>query len=278
MSKKFQVYEEFVKPQRKVHTAFIHCSANSNPKWGVEECYHLHAVTNGWGDIGYHVFVERDGTGYLGRDWEKVPYAQAPFNTGSIAICLDGGQYGKDDFTDEQIAFVQRIMHDIDRAYDGKLKWKGHREVKPGRACPAFDYHTRLHISKTGNYLGGVATKKKLREAGSETIKAADRNDDVATGCAVLAAAGGGNAVVNGPPEPSALEKATSLAADATAWKQTMNTGAELLSWASVNWWLVLAAFAAVLIYKNRKLIRARLNDETKIGRLFQWDGSPQSA
>ncbi|MBB6171877.1 hypothetical protein HNR23_001937 [Nocardiopsis mwathae] len=78
----------------------------------VRAIYHLHAVENGWGDVGYHLLIDPEGTVYEGR-WtgnalmpifrgvplpgqaEAVTAGHAfQFNTGNIGICLMG------DFTD----------------------------------------------------------------------------------------------------------------------------------------------------------------------------------
>ncbi|ASU86270.1 N-acetylmuramoyl-L-alanine amidase [Nocardiopsis gilva YIM 90087] len=78
----------------------------------VRAIYHLHAVENGWGDIGYHLLIDPDGTVYEGR-WSgsdlmpifrTIPLpgrAEAvtaghvyQFNSGNIGICMLG------DFTD----------------------------------------------------------------------------------------------------------------------------------------------------------------------------------
>ncbi|WP_116244684.1 peptidoglycan recognition family protein [Nocardiopsis sp. FIRDI 009] len=79
----------------------------------VRAVYHLHAVQLAWGDIGYHVLIDPDGTVYEGRHSgeDGVPVFSArpgpgraaavtaghvyTFNHGNIGVCLLG------DFTDE---------------------------------------------------------------------------------------------------------------------------------------------------------------------------------
>ena len=81
----------------------------------VRAIYQLHAVTNDWGDIGYHLLIGPDGTVFAGRSTgndrqpvfqSAVRHGQVPsgvtaahsggFNTGNIGICVLG------DFTTKQ--------------------------------------------------------------------------------------------------------------------------------------------------------------------------------
>ncbi|MCY9785148.1 N-acetylmuramoyl-L-alanine amidase [Nocardiopsis sp. EMB25] len=79
----------------------------------VRAVYHLHAVQLAWGDIGYHMLIDPDGTVYEGRhsgedrvpvfsEWPRPGRAASvtaghayTFNHGNIGVCLLG------DFTDE---------------------------------------------------------------------------------------------------------------------------------------------------------------------------------
>ncbi|GAB3210688.1 peptidoglycan recognition protein family protein [Marinactinospora thermotolerans] len=92
------------------HTAL---AVNGDPAAAVRAVYHLHAVEQAWGDIGYHLLIGPDGTIYEGRysGEDQVPvFAGLPvgtgaevvtaghvggYNSGNIGVCLLG------DFTGE---------------------------------------------------------------------------------------------------------------------------------------------------------------------------------
>ncbi|MFA6550267.1 MAG: N-acetylmuramoyl-L-alanine amidase [Candidatus Gracilibacteria bacterium] len=63
-----------------------------NPKQKIREIYSYHALTRGWGDIGYNYIIDREGNIYEGRaGGEGVIGAHAgTANTGSIGIAILG--------------------------------------------------------------------------------------------------------------------------------------------------------------------------------------------
>lgn len=138
----------FLKPARKVHAVFLHCSASDHPqhdsidvirKWHVEE--------NGWEDVGYHYFITKGGQVQKGRDLERNPAAQKGHNTGTIAICCHGLE--KRLFTDQQMAALYTLCYDIHESYGGLVSFHGHCEVS-AKACPVFDYRAVLRLDSNG--------------------------------------------------------------------------------------------------------------------------------
>ena len=137
----------FSKPSRKVHTTWLHCSASSAKSAdNVEEIRRWH-LARGWSDVGYHYFIKRNGTIQKGRPINRIPAAQRGHNTGSIAICLHGagGNPPKNDFTKAQFTSLKKLCMQINTAYNGKMKFRGHREVA-AKACPVFDYKKALKL------------------------------------------------------------------------------------------------------------------------------------
>ena len=139
----------FTKPGRHVDRVFIHCSASSQKshddisvirKWHVEE--------RGWRDVGYHYFIQRDGTIQRGRDLEWIPAAQRGHNEGTIAICLHGRVAR--DFTASQFDALRRLCRTIADAYDGDVTFHGHCEVSE-KSCPVFEYDTVLGLDERGH-------------------------------------------------------------------------------------------------------------------------------
>lgn len=138
----------FTKPKRKVNKVFLHCSANSNSKWGILELKTSH-LSRGFSDIGYHYFIDFTGTIFEGRSLEKAPAAQKNHNTGTIAICLHGGRNSVNDFTQEQFNSLKFLCNQINAEYKKEITFHGHKEV--GKTdCPVFDYKEVLSLDEKG--------------------------------------------------------------------------------------------------------------------------------
>lgn len=137
----------FIKPVRAVNRVFLHCSASDVPAHDDVSVMRQWHLANGWADVGYHYFIKKDGTVQPGRGLELTPAAQAPHNTATIAICAHGLLIDK--FTDVQLAAAKDLCEQINRAYDGKVTFHGHREVA-NKTCPVFDYKTLLNLNDSG--------------------------------------------------------------------------------------------------------------------------------
>lgn len=135
--------------KKPVTTIWVHCSATRND-WlataplseKVKEITRWHRA-RGWGNIGYHWIIDRDGLVAKGRE-ESVPGAHvAGFNTGSIGICLIGGHGSSendsfsDHYTKEQEAALRQLIGEIKKRADITAV-RGHNEVA-AKACPGFN-------------------------------------------------------------------------------------------------------------------------------------------
>lgn len=141
----------FEKPQRKVSVVFVHCSAASRADIDAAEINQWH-LANGWSCIGYHYFVKTDGTIQYGRDIERTPAAQSGYNTASIAICANG--LHKSDFTEAQFKSIRWLCQQIDGAYGGDMRFRGHCEVA-AKGCPVYDYAAVLGLNEAGYMVEG---------------------------------------------------------------------------------------------------------------------------
>lgn len=137
----------FLKPQRPVSRVFIHCSASDNPKHDDVSVMRQWHLQRGWSDVGYHLFIKKDGTVQGGRHLEKVPSAQAGHNAGTIAICLHG--LDKDKFTEAQFTSLRKLCKEINAVYKKTLTFHGHCEVS-AKSCPVFDYKAVLKLDNAG--------------------------------------------------------------------------------------------------------------------------------
>ncbi len=179
----------FTKPNRKVDRVFLHCSASDNPahdnvatmrRWHVDPP----PAGRGWSDVGYHLFVRKNGQMEAGRSLEKTPAAQAGHNTGTIAICLHGLDEPK--FTQAQYDTLKSLCIEINNAYGGDITFHGHREVA-AKACPVYQYKDILKLDSFGRLgLTGANQKPLVMATDSRavsdqpTVKRGDRGPGVA--------------------------------------------------------------------------------------------------
>lgn len=138
----------FSKPNRTVTRVFLHCTASELKKHDKVSAIREMHLARGWSDVGYHLFIRKDGTLENGRDLETVPAAQKGHNTYSIAICLHGLK--QELFTAKQFKTLKALCLAIDKAYGGEISFHGHREVA-AKACPVFDYRQVLKLDEYGS-------------------------------------------------------------------------------------------------------------------------------
>ncbi len=271
----FREYAKFSKPKRKVDTVFVHCSATDNPACDNPHfIYRVHVRENKWADIGYHYYIDKAGKVFCCRPLEKTPAAQAPFNRGSIAICLGGLKEEK--FTTAQFVALRKLCADIDASYNGQMRFRGHCEVS-AKTCPVFDYKKVLRLNKRGQMMEGVPTIEKLDASKSKHMQAArktERDGDVAVGL------GGGAAVVTGVTtaqevaKTKPLESLKNITNQAVEFKGLALKASEFLSWAlSLEGALLvggsLMAFWGWRKWRTAKALKAaRLHEEPKLKRL----------
>ena len=76
----------------KVNKIVLHCSGTRiDQDFGAEACRNFHVNDRKWSDIGYHYYIEKDGTLVPGRNIQFVGAHCRGNNTNSIGICLEGG-------------------------------------------------------------------------------------------------------------------------------------------------------------------------------------------
>ena len=140
----------------------VHCSA-TKPSYNttVDDVRDMH-LSRGWSDIGYHWFIERDGSIRKGRPETKTGAHVYGHNKDNLGICLSGGisESGKpeDNFTPEQYDSLLWLIDSKVSQYGVKLvDVKGHRDYSPDlngdgkitknefiKICPCFDVQAWL--------------------------------------------------------------------------------------------------------------------------------------
>lgn len=121
----------------------VHCSDSDIPehddisvirKWHVEE--------RGWSDVGYHLFIKKDGSIQHGRPFDKVGAHCLGQNDQSIGICLSG----KKKFTPQQFKALRESIEMLSPIYDiDPTETYGHYKFAD-KTCPNFSVEKLLNI------------------------------------------------------------------------------------------------------------------------------------
>ncbi len=148
----------------KVEKIVIHHTAGvanlDNPKQAIRDIYYYHAVTRGWGDIGYNYIVDQQGNIYEGRyGGEGVIGAHAGAgNHGSIGISFLGN-FTQNDVPQEAIVktgkfiYKKSKIHGIDSQGESEFRGKimanliGHRDIM-STDCPGQFLYDKIPMLK----------------------------------------------------------------------------------------------------------------------------------
>lgn len=146
---------------RKIEYIVIHCSASKETSnYSFEQLIKDHKK-RGFRTCGYHYYIRKDGTRYIGRHMDDVGAHVKGYNHNSIGICYEGGlDYKgrpKDTRTEEQKNEMLYTMLEVLTALktyqpDVKVKIVGHRDLSPDvdgdgvvepqewlKQCPCFE-------------------------------------------------------------------------------------------------------------------------------------------
>lgn len=131
----------------KITTVTIHAAATyPSMDIGIDWIRNIHVNQNGWSDVGYHWFIQRDGTLEQGRPEHVMGAHVKGYNRGNIGVCMAGGlkegtREPEDNFTEAQWKSLNRLMDTLFNKY-GQIRIMGHNGF-PGhesRGCPCFDW------------------------------------------------------------------------------------------------------------------------------------------
>lgn len=152
------------------HTATV--NGDADPASTVRAIYQYHAITQGWGDVGYNFLIDESGRIYMGRQSNTptgedgqgriVTGAHAQhFNAGSVGVALLGTLTNSDATAPARKALAQLLAWEADRHHidpngattytnptDGSQKTfpniAGHRDVNPTTECPGGAFYAQL--------------------------------------------------------------------------------------------------------------------------------------
>lgn len=106
-------------------------------------------IAKGWGDIGYHYFIEPSGQRKKGRA-ENMDGAHCyGHNENNIGICL-GGNFSLEYPTREQEIDLTKLLNELRTRYI--IKIEHHRDFKATQ-CPGNLLDTNWHKNKTMEYV-----------------------------------------------------------------------------------------------------------------------------
>lgn len=146
----------------KVQKVIIHHTATTgnldNPPQAIRDIYHYHAITRGWGDIGYNYLVDQQGNIYEGRyGGEGVIGAHSgPGNHGSIGIAILGN-FEDSPAPEEAIVGLSKFVyrkakiHGINTQGTSDFRGKerdnifGHRDIMP-TDCPGQYLYEKIPV------------------------------------------------------------------------------------------------------------------------------------
>ena len=144
----------------------IHCSATpTGSRLTFEDCVNMHTLPTakggrGWKDIGYNIYIERDGSIHLGRKFGSALAHAKGYNKGFLALCYEGGLDAEANPADTRTAAQKQSLLTcklfIERIYN-VTEWMGHRDLSPDvnndgvitpdewlKACPCFDVKAEM--------------------------------------------------------------------------------------------------------------------------------------
>lgn len=131
------------KSKRKINLIVVHCTATEEGKdYTVDWIRKIHK-NKGYGDIGYHYVIYRDGSLHLGRDVNLVGAHARNHNTNSVGVVYVGGcpkgdvHHNKDTRTDAQKKTLLALLKKLKTLYP-YAQIVGHKNVN-ATGCPSFD-------------------------------------------------------------------------------------------------------------------------------------------
>ncbi len=123
-----------------IHYLVVHCSDTPNEREVTAADIHDWHQQDGWDGIGYHAVIHRNGMLERGRPHYWIGAHVRKHNQGSLGICL----IGRDQFTDEQISTLKRLLVEWSDLYP-LAEIIGHRDLNKGKTCPNFDVRHWWH-------------------------------------------------------------------------------------------------------------------------------------
>jgi len=126
-----------------INEIIIHCAeTKTNQSFSIDDVRSWHtSPPRNWSDIGYHYYIQLDGTVWNGRPIEKAGAHCKGRNKNSIGVCFEGGLKPDgtkwDGPTKEQVINFLSLKEDLFNEF-GNLVVSPHSKYST-KTCPNFD-------------------------------------------------------------------------------------------------------------------------------------------
>ena len=126
---------------RLINEIIIHCSdTRTNKYFSIDTIRGWH-LSRGFSDVGYHYYIQLDGTVWNGRPIEITGAHCKGRNKSTIGVCFEGGLNPDgskwDSPTEEQIINYKALEDDLFEEF-GTLEVNPHSKYS-SKSCPNFD-------------------------------------------------------------------------------------------------------------------------------------------
>ena len=129
-------------PMRSITLIVVHCDGLMPHQHNTIKKIDDYHKSKGWKGVGYHFFIQRDGTVEVGRKLWEVGAHCVNHNRYSIGICYEGGLdaagEAADTRTPEQVRALRELIERLHAQFP-KAVIVGHRDLDPRKKCPCFD-------------------------------------------------------------------------------------------------------------------------------------------
>ena len=119
----------------------FHCSDSDLMQHDHIEVIKRWHLIRGFDDVGYHFFIQRDGTVQIGRNLKIIGAHCKGQNIDSIGICLHGKNYFDQRQFDTSIALAESLCISFKIPLS---EIYGHRDFNRHKTCPNFDVNEEI--------------------------------------------------------------------------------------------------------------------------------------
>lgn len=121
---------------RVISGIIIHCSDSDIKKHDDISIIREWHIQRGFNDVGYQIFIKKNGVAQLGRPVEKIGAHCRGENNYTIGICLSG----RSKFTKKQIKEAAKWVKHYMAIFElGSKDVYGHNEFNSKKTCPNID-------------------------------------------------------------------------------------------------------------------------------------------
>jgi N-acetyl-anhydromuramyl-L-alanine amidase AmpD len=121
---------------RCVDNIILHCSASDYPNQNAAWIDKIHREERGFTSIGYHYFIDFNGTIEIGRPIEEPGSHAVGYNLHSIGICL-AGLKNFNEFQFKSLRTLLNLLTHIPECQSARVI--PHNAVNADKTCPNFD-------------------------------------------------------------------------------------------------------------------------------------------